>query len=116
MSKNKERIFLVLTLILCALLFAERLTGEICHAVIGVLLVVVVGGHMCAQMAKMQYQKKSVRLMDQILIAALLILFVTGILMHPLQGILVLKILHKLSAVVFVLGIIGHIIQHRRES
>lgn len=116
MSKNKERIFLALTLVICVLLFAERLTGEICHAILGVLLIVVVGGHICTQMVKMRYQKTSVRVVDQVLIAALLILFATGILMHPLQGILILKILHKLSAVVFVLAIIGHVIQHRTET
>lgn len=113
MKRTKEIIFLVITLILCGVLFAERLTGQIWHAVIGVLLIVVIGGHICKQYARMKYQKKSIRIVDGMLMGALVVLFVTGMLLHPMQGVLALEILHKLSAVVFVLGIIAHIVQHK---
>lgn len=116
MGKTREKIFMVVTVILCVLLFAERLTGEIWHAVIGVLLIVMLVGHMLKQKPKMEYQKSTVRILDQVLLGALIVLFVTGMLLHPLQGALALKILHKLAAVVFVLGIIGHIVQHRTKA
>lgn len=116
MGKIREKIFMAVTVILCVLLFAERLTGDIWHAVFGVLLIVTVVGHMFKQKPKMQYQKPAVRILDQVLVGALIVLFVTGMLLHPLQGVLVLKILHKLAAVVLVLGIIGHIAQHRTKA
>lgn len=113
MSRTKERIFLAVILVLCGVLFAERLTGDIWHAAIGVLLLTASAVHICRQHAKMKYQKPGVRLLDQVLNGALIVLFVTGMLLHPLQGVLVLQILHKLSAVLLILGIIGHVIQHR---
>lgn len=61
------------------------------------------------------YKKPSARIVDWVLMASLIILLVTGMLLHPMQGVLALKILHKLAAVLFVLGVIGHILQHRRR-
>lgn len=113
MRRTKEIMMLVVTLVLCGLLFAERLTGDIWHAVIGVLLIVALTVHICRQSAKIKYQKNGARIVDQVLIGAMIVLFATGMLLHPLQNVLILKILHKLSAVVFVLGIIGHVLQHR---
>lgn len=112
MKKTSEKILFGVTLVLCVLLFAERLTGEIWHAVFGVLLIILIVGHTCKEFPKMKYRKTGIRVLDIVLIAALLVLFVTGMLMHPLQGVLILKILHKFAAVLFVLGIIGHMIQH----
>lgn len=113
MSGTKGKIFLAAILVLCGVLFAERLTGDIWHAVIGMLLIVIMGGHICIQHKKLKYQKASIRIVDEVLMGTLIVLFATGMLLHPFQGVLILKILHKLSAVLFVLGIIGHAIQHR---
>lgn len=116
MNKKKEMLFGMITLVLCVLLFAERLTGSILHAVLGVLLIVLMAVHMGGQMKKMPYRKAQIKVMDWVLILSLAVLFVSGMLLHPLQGVLALKIVHKLAAVIFVLGIIGHIVQHRRKS
>lgn len=116
MSKRNERLMTVMTLIVCVLLFAERLTGQIIHAVLGLLVVIFMAIHMGMQMKKMRYKKMHVRVVDWVLMASLAVLLVTGMLLHPMQGVLVLKIVHKLAAVLFVLGIIGHIIQHRRKT
>lgn len=113
MKKTGEKLFMAVALILCVLLFLEHLTGPIWHVVFGILLIIMTVGHLCRQMVKLRYQKPSVRLVDQVLLVSLTVLFVTGMLLHPLQGVLVVKILHKLAAIVFVLGIIGHVVQHR---
>lgn len=114
MNKRKEILFMIITLVLCVLLFAERLTGDILHAVIGMILIIVLVVHMCRQMKKMKYRKSSIQIIDIVLMVAMAALFVTGMLLHPLQGVLALKIIHKLAAVIFVLCIIGHIVQHRK--
>lgn len=113
MSRTREKVFMAVAVVLCVLLFAVRLTGPIWHAVIGVLLTVTVVGHLCKQMAKMKYRNPAIRVVDQILLAATIVMFVTGLLSHPMQGMLVIKLLHKLSAIVFILGTIAHVVQHR---
>lgn len=116
MKKTRENLFVAATLLLCVLLFLEHFTGEIWHVVLGVLLVVLMAGHLCRQMVKLRYQKRSVRVADEVLLGALVVLLVTGMLLHPLQGMLGIKLVHKLAAIVFVLGTIGHIVQHRKNG
>lgn len=113
MSKTREKIFIAVTIVFCALLFAVRLTGPLWHAVIGVLLTVTVVGHLCKQMVKMKYRKPAIRWVDEILLAATVVMFVTGMLLHPMQGVFIIKLLHKLSAIVFILGTVAHVVQHR---
>lgn len=112
---NKKKLFIIISLVLCVLLFLQRLTGEIWHAAAGMLLAVIVVVHICRQIGRLKYMKPSVRRVDYILMAALAVLVLTGILLHPLHGVLAVKILHKLSAVLFVLGMVGHLIQHGKE-
>ncbi len=112
--KKKEKLFMAVALLFCVLLFLQRLTGEIGHAVFGILLTILVIVHMCRQIMKMKHKKMWVQIADWVLMAALVVLFLTGMLLHPLQGMLIIKILHKLAAVIFVLGMLVHILQHRK--
>lgn len=112
MSRTREKIFLTLTMVLCVLLFAVRLTGPIGHVLLGVVLTIAMVAHLIKQKRKMKYQKPAIRLVDQVLLAALIVMFVTGMLIHPFHGMFVVKLLHKFSAVLFVLGIVGHVAQH----
>lgn len=110
---NKNRLFMIITPVLCVLLFLQRLTGGILHAVFGLLLAVMMVVHVCRHMGKFRNKKLSVRVVDVVLMAALAVLVLTGILAHPLHGVLAVKILHKLSAVIFVLAGIGHAVQYK---
>lgn len=112
MKKTKNKIFFAVSLVLCVLLFAIRLTGAKWHVVLGVILTCMMVKHTCARMVHMKKQKTEIRIVDQMLLAALAAMFVTGMLIHPLQGMFVVKMLHKLSAVVFVLAMLGHVAQH----
>ena len=114
MSERKEKLFAVITLALCLLLFLERLTGEICHVVLGMCLVIMTLVHVCRQIGKLKYKKTSVQLADWGIFAALAVLLFTGMLLHPLQDMLLIKMLHKLSAVFLTSGIIVHVVQHRK--
>lgn len=117
MIKTKySKIFLsIVTLLLCILLFLQRLTGGIWHAVLGILLIIIAAVHLCRQNAKLKYRTRSIQIIDWALIALLAILLVTGFLLHPLHEIPALKIIHKLSAVLFVLGVIAHLVQHKKS-
>lgn len=116
MNKKKEIWFIVFTLVLCVLLFAERLTGNTIHSILGLIVVVVMDVHLFMQLKKLKHKKQQIQAVDWLLVASVEILFVTGILLHPMREVLALKIVHKLAAVLFVIGIIVHIIQHRRKS
>lgn len=114
MNKKKEWLLLGVTLVICILLFCERLTGQIVHAVLGVALIAVLAVHIGKQSKKLKYRKASVRWLDMALMAILAVLFVSGMLAHPLHDVLAVKIIHKLAAVLFVLGIIAHVVQYHK--
>lgn len=113
-NRKNGKLLMGIGLVFCVLLFAQRLTGELIHSVLGLILAVVVFVHMYRQRAKIKYEKPAARLTDWVIIGTLAVLVITGILLHPLHGMLVIKILHKLAAVCFVIGMVAHIIQHRK--
>lgn len=113
MNKIRENIFMSIVILLCILLFGVKLTGGIWHVVFGVMLLVLCVSHTCRHFAKMKYQGKKVRITDEVQMAALAVMFLTGMLLHPTGGLFAVKMLHRLSAVVFVLSMLGHIVQHK---
>lgn len=112
MKKTTNKIFLAVSLILCGLLFAIRLTGAKWHVVFGVLLTCMMVKHTFLRLARMRRQRAAVQIVDEVLLAALATMFVSGMLIHPLHGMFAVKLLHKLSSVVFVLAMLGHAAQH----
>lgn len=112
MKKTTNKIFFAVSLVLCALLFGIRLTGAKWHVVLGVILTCMMVKHTFTRMARMKKQKVAIQMVDQVLLAALATMFISGMLIHPLHGMLVVKLLHKLSSVVFVLAMLGHVAQH----
>ena len=69
--------------------------------------------HVCRHIGKLKYKKGSVRITDLVMLIALAFVFLSGMLLHPLQGTSVVLILHKMSSVIFVIGMIVHVVQHR---
>ena len=49
------------------------------------------------------------------LLVALSVVFVSGLLLYPLQKMLIILILYKISFVCFVAEIIVHVLQHRSK-
>lgn len=113
MNEKKEKLFLIITLVLCLVLFLKWLTGEIGHILLGMFLIILLVVHICKKFGKIKYMNQSVRLVDWGLMAALAVVFVTGMLLHPLHGMMVIKILHKLFSVLLAVGMIVHVVQHR---
>lgn len=112
-NKKSSKLFLGVTLLLCLLLFFKRLTGEVCHIILGLLLLGVTAMHIRRHIGKLKLKKRSVQIVDVLLLATLLAVFVSGVLLHPLREMLPILILHKISSVCFVAGMIAHVLQHR---
>ena len=112
----RNKLFVGANVVLCVLLFGVKLTGPLWHAALGVMLVIINVSHMCIQFKKLRYRDKKIQIVDGVRMAALLGMFVTGMLMHPLNGMLAVKILHKLTALLFILSMIAHGLQHRKKT
>lgn len=111
---NKKKLFVSTSLVLCLLLFLQRLTGEIWHGILGLLFTVIILVHLCMQSRKLKYKTFSIRCVDYMLMVSFAVVVLTGVLLHPLHGVLIINMLHKLSAVFCVLGVIVHVVQHRK--
>ena len=116
MNIKKEKLFVILTPALCLLLFLKSLTGEICHVIFGVLFVTMTVVHVGKQLCKLKYKKFPIRMVDWILLTALALVFLSGMLLHPLRGMLAIKILHKISSVFLAAVMIVHMLQHGKEK
>lgn len=120
MSRLRENCLLAATVILCALLFCVKLTGGIWHAVFGISLASLSVCHTLKRFAKRKRKESSIRVTDWVILAALFVMFLSGMLMHPYGDMLPVKLAHKLSSVVFLLSTAGHVCQHkalrRREN
>ena len=115
--KKKKNIFLfVITLALCVVLFCVNLTGLAVHMVAGCMLLSVVVKHVCKNMLKLQYMPKRIKVVDWVLLISIIALFVTGVLAHIWHGVIVMKVLHPLCGIVFVIGILIHAMQHKAKG
>ena len=113
MSESRNQLFVGVTALFLILLFCKRLTGEVCHAILGMLLAGMSVVHVWRHIGKLKFKKRSVQIADWVMLIALAFVFLSGMLLHPLQGTSVVLILHKMSSVIFVIGMIVHVVQHR---
>lgn len=111
-KRGRAKCFMAATLFLCTLLFFEKRTGEAWHAFFGVLLIGMQIWHFLGQRQKLKLKSRRIRAVDGVLLISLALMLGTGVLLHPLGDWLVIKIWHKLAAVLFVLGIAVHTRQH----
>lgn len=115
MNKNtKKTVLCLVTMALCILLFCVRITGEIVHMVLGTLLLLIIIIHIIRNRKKMNYVQPKYRLVNLILIGTMLVLFLFGILSHPFGEFIIFKIVHKLAAVIFLIGCLVHVLLHRQ--
>ena len=112
MNKKQMIIFSTAVILLCVILFMERLTGPLVHVLCGVLLCICSIKHILFKIVRIKHMPSMVKLTDEIILVSLVIVAVSGMLMHPLSGAFWLALIHKLSGMVFFLGVIMHIVQH----
>lgn len=103
------------TCILCVLLFAVKWTGPIVHVICGILLTVISVNHLWRRRRGLCHARKGLRVVDWVLTVSLVVMFVSGLLLHPMRDSLGMLIAHKLSSVLFVVFVIAHGVQHMRK-
>lgn len=114
---SKKNIYLaVVTGILCALLFAIKVTGPAVHVISGILLTVVSVKHLWKRMRALSYMQRGIQIVDWGLMISLVVMFLSGMFLHPMEGILWMKIIHKISSVLFVVFVIVHGVQHIKKN
>lgn len=116
MKKKKDIIFLIITLILCAVLFFVNMTGLAVHMVAGCMLLIIVVKHSCRNMLKMQYMPRKIRIVDGLLLTSILLLVVSGVFVHIGKGVIVMRTVHILAGCAFAAGVIAHTIQHKPKG
>ena len=114
MNKMSNRIFAGITFLLLAGLFCVKQTGPGLHAFLGIVLSVMMTVHFSRKRRCMYAVPEKMRVINGILLAALTAMLFSGIWIHAFPELLWLKIVHKLSGTVFIIGIIGHILQHKK--
>ena len=113
---SKKNIYLaIVTGILCVLLLAIKLTGPRVHVIGGGLLTVICVKHLWRRMRVLNHMRREVQIVDWVLLVALIAMFLSGILLHPMGDILWIKVVHKLSSVLFIVFVIVHSVQHIKK-
>lgn len=59
---------------------------------------------------------RNVRTVNMILSITLVVAFLSGVLLQIFNEVMVFQIMHKLSAVILVLGVIAHVVQHKKRK
>lgn len=112
MNKKQMKFFAGITAVLCVLLFMERLTGALVHVILGFVLAAVSLKHVFKKMALMKHMPSLIQWTDAVILTALVVVIVSGMLLHPLGNAFWLVIAHKLSGMVFFLGTMAHAAEH----
>jgi hypothetical protein len=110
--KQKLHLFLFISIMMCILLFLQKITGLKIHAMISLIFTILIIIHMIKHFKKIKHRTLSICIIDCLLIIFLIGLFISGkMVMHNDTILLVLA--HKLCALLFVLSMIVHCLQHK---
>lgn len=93
-------------------LVAVKVTGPVVHVICGILLTILVAEHLFKRICVLSHMRKGIQLVDWVLIITLAIMFLSGMLLHPMGDIMWMKLAHKLSSVIFMVFVIVHSVQH----
>lgn len=113
---SKKNIYLaIITGVLCVLLLAVKVTGPAVHVICGILLTILSAKHLFKRIRVLSHMSNGIQIVDWILTIALVIMFLSGLLLHPMGDIMWIKMAHKLSSVIFIVFVIVHSVQHVRK-
>lgn len=96
----------------CVVLFLQRLTGMGVHAVLGLAVLVLSIRHTIKYRKIWKTRTKAQKIWEIIMWAGLAVSILTGFLLKPFAESIAVLLIHKLSAVIFVLGLLVHIKEH----
>ena len=58
-------------------------------------------------------KKRKRQIVNMVMTISLIVVMASGILLHPLRGVVLIKILHTLSSLTLTASIVVHVLQHR---
>ena len=113
MKRTYKRTFTMIAAVLVLiLLFFKRLTGVPIHIIIGLIFCVILGIHTWRRRKRIFKCPRAYSVTDIVILAAMFCVLLSGFLLKPLHGITAVLLLHKVSALVFAIGLLVHMVQH----
>ena len=110
--KMKRNIVTLATFFVLILMFCVKATGVHVHMILGLAFIIALGIHTFKRWGRLLKCPIRFKIADVVAAAAMLIAAISGFLIPFFKGSMVMLIIHKLSAVVLVAGIVVHIVQH----
>lgn len=112
---KKTYISMALCIVICVYLFCIRWTTVIPHAIVGICFIGAMLVHMGKRLKRVKYVNKSKRVVDYILTVDCVLLLFSGLMAHPMHDVIWIKISHAVTAVLFVIFCIIHVVQHMKK-
>jgi|GEM_PF-1803922 len=119
MKQKKMRLITIICAVIMCILFAEKMTGEVVHMVLGLIICLAGIFHVARNMDHIKHMPRGIKVVDYLMCLFLVIMLISGIMIHPLKFsgenmrlLMVCGISHVLGAVFFVILCIIHVIQH----
>lgn len=106
---KKRTFFMLLMLTSCALLFLQRFTGMAVHAILGLAVLIASICHTIKFRKVWKKRSTGKKAVEIILWGGLIAVTVSGFLLKPFGEVTAVQLVHKLSAVVFVVFLLWHI-------
>lgn len=106
---TKRIVFLVLTIAVTIVLFMQRKTGMGIHACLGILLLIGSICHTIKFRKVWKVRSKYQKMVEILLWMGLAGSMMTGFLLKPFADVMLVNLLHKVTALLFVIGLLLHV-------
>lgn len=110
--RYKRKFAVAATFLVLLLLFCVRVTGEHVHVLAGLVLAGGLFAHTAARYQRIPKCPAAWRVVDLVCMAAMAAVIVSGIALLLADSDIWASVVHKLSSVVLVVGILLHLLQH----
>lgn len=115
MSK-KVTLMSVICVLVCVLLFCEKFTGEALHSILGLIFGIGLFVHILSKKDRIMKLPMKMRTADIVAAISLIVILVSGILMHPMGKPVYLLLLHSIFSIVLVISCVIHVKQHCKST
>ena len=113
---TKYLLMTTISIIICAVLFCVKLTGEAIHSILGLLFIIGLFVHFATKWNHMIKMPAKIKVIDSMAMVSLVMILLTGVLIHPTYKALYVIAAHGIFSILFVVFCIIHVIQHFRRN
>ncbi len=113
---TKYLLMTITSFIICAVLFCVKITGEAVHSILGLLFIIGLFIHFAAKWNHMIKMPSKIKVIDTMALLSLIMILLTGVMMHPTNKALYVIAAHGIFSILFVVVCIIHVIQHIRRN